>query len=291
MPPERMPTGDSLATRTISGFPLSIGTGLAMETLFAPRQQPYDPSRKVPDQVNLTEYQECWINLTTLFRNMIGAVNKEVFLTSSEGEFKDTLLMEMEVIDSLFQNEGGAQCKPRYYFCTYDTLTKRTPQEIKFREDKTDAQKAVTFKMMRVLERLMKETEAAQRLDSGIKPPRRENALIVTHIAYDLVSYPAFNKLTLLESHTGRIKNRNQWYTKYHTVGTEDLSHMPFLRKLLLVFGDRVLIAPSEFKLRSQLLEIAHKRQWTNLTSEDKVMLDLSLEIKEPFVLKLLKSL
>lgn len=287
----RMMGGDSLATRAVSGFPVSIGTSLALETLFSPRQQPYDPERQVPERVDAGQYQECWINLTTLFRNLIGSVQKEVFLTVTEAELVDTLLMEMEVIDSLFQNEGGGTCRPRYYWCSYKNLKSHVPKQIKFREDKTHAQIAYAQKMERVLKLISKQTEAAQEFDSEIKTQQKGAALMISHVPYDLLNHRHFSKLSLLESHSGKLKNKNQWFSKYYPVGDADLSHMPFLRRLLMVFGDRVLIQPSDFKLRKLLVEIAQKRQWTPMTSDAMVIQGLELEVKEPYVLQFLKSL
>lgn len=284
-------SGDRLSTRTISGYPLSIATAHAFLAMFSPRTAVYDPAREIPSQVDVNKYSECWINVTTLFRNMVGAIQKEAFVKSTEKEFKDTLLSEMEVIDGLFQNEGMGVCKPMYYYTTHEKLVKSLPEQVKLREDKTDTQKAYAYKMHKTLEYLMKETEVVRKFDTNISPPGASNALIITHIPYDLVSYNRFNKLSLLESHTGKLKERNQWYTKYYAVGDSDLSHIPFMRKLLLIFGDSVLIQPSVYKLRKQIVDIATKRNWTPLTTLEKVMMDLEYEIHEPYVIGFLKSL
>jgi hypothetical protein len=56
--------GDSLSTRTISAFPLSISTSLALESIFTPKLPPYDPNRIIPEHINLIDYQEIWINFS-----------------------------------------------------------------------------------------------------------------------------------------------------------------------------------------------------------------------------------
>ena len=71
-----MNDGHSLYTRTISAFPISVGTSLALESLFAPRLETIDPERKF-ERVDVTKYSEVWINLSTLFRNIVGAVEKK----------------------------------------------------------------------------------------------------------------------------------------------------------------------------------------------------------------------
>lgn len=283
--------GDSLATRTTSGFPLSIGSGMAFEAIFTPIQPVYDPEREVPFHVNLRKYQECWINLSTMFRNMTGAIQKETFAKTTEQEFKDTLLSEIEVIESLFQSEGLGLCRPVFYTMSYEHLRKSAPKQVQFREDKTDNQRYYTSKHDKVMHILTKDNDSIFKFDTDMKPPRRTSSLILTHTPYDLLSHGRFDHLTLLESHSGSVKERNKWYTKYYPVGQSDLSHLPFLRKLLLVFGDRVLISPGLYKLREQIIEIAHKRHWLPSTTESRIMQELELDIKEPFVVQYLRSL
>jgi len=49
--------GATLASRTVSAFPISIGTSLAFESVFFPRQPSYDPERQIPNRVEVTQYQ------------------------------------------------------------------------------------------------------------------------------------------------------------------------------------------------------------------------------------------
>jgi hypothetical protein len=284
-------TGDSLSSRTISAFPLSIGTSLAFESVFSPRLDPYDPERKIPTHIEISEYGEIWININTLYRNMIGAMSKEAFLNSNEKDFKDALLQEMDVINSLLSVEGNGLCKAVYYFCTYDKLYKQTHSSIKFRQDTTDLQKAMKFKLMKAVKLLEKETEEFHLLDTELKPQQKVKTLILTHIPYDLVHYSNFGSLTLLESHTGLVKKRFLWNTKFHKLPDGDLSHIPFYKKTMLLFGDKYLIHPTDIRIRRQIVEIADKYHWTALTTEAKIMADMNIAIKEPFVLEFIRAL
>lgn len=283
--------GDSLAMRTVSGFPLSIGTSLALETLFMTRQPVYDPERIPPPMVDTSKYEEFWINLSTLFRNMIGSISTQAFTMESDENFVDTLLSEIEVIEDLCRSEGHGMIQPVFYFMDYEKLKKTLPKELRWRENKTANQQAVAFKHDKVMKILRKKTDLIPEFDSEIRPQRRTRSLILTHQSFDLLSYRNFDSLSLLESHTGKVKERNTWYTKYYPVGDNDLSHLPFLRKLFLVFGDKNLVQPSDLKLRRLIVEIAERRKWTGLTTEARVMQELELEIKEPYVLQFLKSL
>ena len=283
--------GDSLAMRTVSGFHLSIGTSLAFESLFLHRQTSYDPNYLPPQMVNLTQYDECWINLSTMFRNMVGSITKEAYLHTKEESFVETLLEEIELIEDLFRGEGHDLIQPVFYYMDYQKLKTSLPKQLRWRDDKTDNQRAYNHMHDKVLKLLRKKTDLIPEFNTEIRPPKPTRSLIITHQGYDLLSFRHFDKLTLLESHTGKLKERNLWYTKYAPVGEADLSNIPFQRKLFLIFGDKNLIQPSDFKLRKQITEIAVQRQWTSHTTEAKVMFDLELGIMEPYVLAFLKSL
>ena len=284
-------TGDSIHARAISAFPISIATSLAMESLFKPQLTPYDPDRQIPNIVDVTKYSEIWINAQTLFRNMVGAMNKEALMQTSETEFRDAILQEMEVINSLFQIEGQGLCKPRYYYCDYKHLYTKTDKAIRFREDKTEGQKFLRYKLDVTMELLNKYTEDLRKFDSEVLPSSRSTSMILTHIPYDLLSSKRFTKLDLLESNTGRLKPRNMWYSKYYPIGDADMSIFPFTRKLLLVFGDKAQIQPSDMKLRKLIHEIAVKRKWTPATTSEKIKFDFELDIKEPYILEFLFKL
>lgn len=281
-----------IANRTVSSFPISIGTALALESIFPPRISPYDPERPIPSNINLNNYQSIYINLATLFRNLQGSIDKQVFISVSDAELVEGMLADIEMIDSLFAVEGRGICKPIYYFCDYkEYYTSHKYQNIIFRHDHTEIQKFATRRLMSTVNAMLKADDRFLKLDSKIHPESRHNALIITHFPVDLLNYKRFEKLSLLESHTGKLKDRFEWNSKYASVPNENISILPFLKKLLLVFGDRVMIQPSDLKLRRLIMETAKNRHWTPMTTLDKVNLDLSLDIKEPYVLKVLKMI
>lgn len=284
--------GYDINTRTISAFPLSIGTSLAFESLFDPKLDPYDPSRQIPERIDISKYQEIWINISTLFRNIVGAIDKSAVGKILPREYKSAIDFEIDVINNLFQIEGKGLCKPIYYFCDYkDIEAKLSIKGVTFRKDKTDNQKLYKQHLTETVKLISKSTDEIIITDHELKPKQRVSALIMTHVPYDLLSYTNFSKLDLLESHTGKLKPRYEWNTKYAPVGENDMNMLPFLRRLYLIFGDKILIHPSDYKLRKLILDIAHKRQWTPMTTEAKIIQDFEIEIKEPFVLQFIKKL
>jgi hypothetical protein len=202
----------------------------------------------------------------------------------------------MDTINSLFLNEGLGKVKPIYYVCNYSSLFRNLyKKKVLLRVDSTPGQILYTNKLNNTIN-LLKTSQSnlllpKNILDYEIKPKDRIKSLIMTHQPYDLLSYTHFNKLDLLESHTGILKPRHLWYTKYMSIMTEDMSILPFHKKLLYIFGDRTLIQPMNIKLRKTILELARNYNWTSMTTLDKVNIDLELGIKEPFVVKYLKTL
>ena len=282
---------DSIHDRTTSGFPVSISTGLALESIYTPRQAVYDPERIPPVKIDISQYQEFWVNIATLFRNIVSASTREIVLNHSLEEVVSVVEQEIEVINSLFSHEGNNLCKPVYYIVDYKQVTKGQHHSIKLRQDTTVAQQAIALLLTRVENTLLKHTDEILTFTPDIIPSKSTDALILTHMPYDLISHKRFHKLDLLESNTGKLKKKHEWNSKYYPVGKADMSHLPFMKMLLMVFGDRPLIHPSIFKLRDIILQTSVKRGWTPATTRDKVILDLEIDLKEPMLLSILRSI
>ena len=283
--------GTSLAHRATSGYPLSIGTSLAFESVFSPRQPPYDPSRQIPDTVDVSQYTTCWINLMTMFRNLSSAVEKDVFLGASVPALADTLEEEIEVIQSLFSIEGKEQCKPEFYYSTYKTLKAQNTPGLAFREPTTEGQHFYTSRLTETIALLEKRSDVYHKFNDAITPAHKERAFALTHFPYDLVSFEKFDKLDLLESNTGVLKPRARWSSKFNSIAGQSFAHLPFFRKLLLVFGDKVLIKPAALPLRKQVLETSIARNWSPATTLTKIKMDMGLDMRDPYMAAIFNSL
>lgn len=286
------PTPTDLATRATSSFPLSIGTALAFESLFDGRENVYDTSRERPARVVLSKYQTCYINIETLIRNILQSVPSNVFIKTEKRELYDTLLQEIETLFSLFATEGQGIIQPVFYHATYKSIRKHPPHSsCRLRVPTNDGQKHTEALTKLVVDKLTKEWKQLLVIDDQLKSPGREASLILTHIPHDLISHKNFNRLDLLESHTGKVKERFEWASKYHPVGDRPMDHLPFHRKLLWVFGDKHLIQPMPISMRRELLRVADEREWTPFTTLEKVNLDIRLTIKEPFVVMVMNTI
>lgn len=280
-----------LNERVVSGFPLSIGTSLAMESIFQPRQPVYDPERKIPQQVSLANYETIYINLATLYRNLIGAIDKTQIPRLNPQIVASTLEEEIGVINDLFSMEGGGIVKPIYFHSEYRRVRGLKVPGFRLREPTTENQvkyydlQEKTFKLMD------KHTDTNMRIRDTLDPDRHEKSLILTHQPYDLLAYKRFHTLDLLESNTGVLKPRSRWSSKFYPVSGENMINIPFTRKLLYIFGDKHLIHPMPLVLRKQVLEIAQKYRWTAATTEEKVDVDFHLGIQDPYAVKILGML
>lgn len=282
-----------LSKRLTSAFPLSIGTSLLFESLYAGRFEPYDKDRKI-EHIDPAGYNAMWINVATLIRNIIGAVPRDEVSMIDPLSLCFAIEMEIEIINSIFANEGQGLIHPTFYFCSYDRqYLHPTHKAIRLRMDTTPVQKMQHKLMMDALTMLFRRHEGSYvlKLDDTLKPKDYKKSLIMTHFPYDLLSYTNFNQLDLIESHTGKLKTRSLWYTKYHAMGDAVLNTLPFMRKLLLIFGDNSMFQPMDIRFRRLILETSQKRKWHPLTTQDKVMLDLGFDIKEPYLLEMIRKL
>jgi hypothetical protein len=258
-----------LSNRVISAFPVSIGTALALESIFDGRLPPYDPSRPIPQKVDITKYGKHYFNLVTLIRNIIGAVSDIKPLVANSLPLADTLSEELNTIQDIYQEGSKGKCEPIFFIPDYSNLNKLGRDKIVFRIPKTDKQLMEHSLIQSTIKTLMVKNSSLIYNKPKLKGGR--NVLITTHASVDLLNNKYFTKMDLLESHTGRLKTKKDWHTKYHPVGKAPKHMLPFIERLLYIFGDKSTIAPMSIKIRRDILDIATKTNWTPMTTEDKI--------------------
>ena len=286
-----MPTVE-LADRTLGQYPLSIATSLALES--ANGIHPEIPVTRPP----IDAYDELWINVRTLFRNLLGALDTQSAKSVSADQLCDALKDELGLIVELIATQTNSRVKVVYYISDYAGIEAKYRHAV-IRRDSTDKQRQYTALLTATFDRLLKEVEPGSIRLFPLKLKRPEHdgvtslpkALIVTHIAYDLFSYRIFSKLDLLESHTGKIKDRSLWYTKYYS--GKELSMIPFREDLVQVFGDNETFRTFDPAVRRELIEIATKYKWSAVTTYAKIHYGVST-MKNPYsraiVLEILSS-
>ena len=285
-------TTDPISNRVVSAFPLSVATSLALESVLTGPNPTIDPERQIPQQVDINRYNEFYINLSTLYRNIVGSINKEDLIKVGPKALKETLLFEMEMIESIFKNEGNNIVKPIFYASQYkEALSKARHPHAIFRSENTEKQKAYRRMHDETISLFLKSRQASDTLkifDSTIKPTFKPKALILTHIPYDLLSHTKFEYLDLIESHTGVLKNKNQFYTKYHE--GKVLNQIPFNVGFLQVFGDSEFYKPFDIRIRKTLMEFATQWRWTQVSTTAKLIQDLD-NLKDHYLRETLKTM
>ena len=253
-----------LLNRPQSGFPVSIGTGLALETLFTPIQEVYDETRQVNNLPDLSVYSIYIFNISTLLRNLISSIKYKDLITIPKKDILETLLEEIDFLTNFFINNDVTI---KFYINNYNFVKETYKDGDKLRKATTDKQIIIDNIFSYCLDKIKKEDDV-ELFTKDIKYDRTDRGLIFTHVPFDLLSYNNFIKLDLLESHTGIIKTRKDWNTKYYPIPNKDMSFLPFMEYLLVCFGDHVMFKPDPLDKRLKVYEAMKKKGVNPLTSE-----------------------
>jgi hypothetical protein len=268
-----------LSGRAMGAFPLSIGTSLAFESLFDGRQAAYDPERKLPPRIKIDDYSYMLINVATLIRNIVTSITGDEVYSLNSNAILLALKEEINTIIDIFSNEGQNKLKLYFYVREYKFVKRLSSSKlVVFREAHTEKQKILEGQLYSTERDLKKipDLDFIHYVGSELHKSVSKNALILTNVAYDLLSYNKFDTLNLLESHTGLLKTRKDFYTKFIDGKKLELSNIPFTRKLLAVFGDSIIYKQMPMFVRKQIIELAHARKWTAVTTETKVDFDVA---------------
>lgn len=254
-----------LTNRPMSGFPVSIGTGLALETLFTPVQPVYDESRVTPDHPVLGTYTLYIFNLSTLLRNLVTSVPSRELHVIPKADIMEAVLEEIEFITNFFESNN---LSAKFYINDYQYVKYTYGHTNSLRKSTTDHQLFVDGIYDYCLGALRKEDDVTL-FSKDIKYDRTDSALLLTHVPFDLIGYNNFIRLDLLESNTGKIKPRQMWNTKYHRLPDgRDMSFLPFMEYLLVTFGDSVMFKPASIDDRYKLYDNLKKKGVHPLSSE-----------------------
>ena len=252
-----------LAERELGNYaPISIATALALESAFGVSED--HPEHKAKPPIN--NYRAIWFNVRTLLRNLIGAVARDRKDAIKDDDLFDALTAEIQVIMGSLDSVTRGLCTPYFYIQSYAGLEKKY-QHCFLKTPKTDLQKAMVTQEDFVLGALTKSGVIdLQHSDLTLKGCPQDS-LIVTHMPIDLLSRYEFQRLDLLESHTGKIKPHTQWSSKLTGGAGLDLTRMPFNHVTLQLFGDGVHFQTFPIKEKRQFVDMASKYLWTPTTT------------------------
>ena len=278
-----------LANRAMSSYTLSIGTALAMESIDMGPSKPYDEARVIPNKVDINKYEVVYINLMTLYRNIIGSVNKQDADKLMVSDLVSVLEDEVNIIRDIFSVMADNRIEVIFYCSKYHNLKAIYPNS-NIRGDNTEKQIQYTMLMQQVINEYMKNnTNASCKLfENKIITTKPQKCLMITHYAYDLLSYNSFTLLDLLETHTGILKNKSMFYTKL--LNGKDLVRIPFNEITLQIFGDKEMFIPMPMKVKTLVLGLAEKYNWTQVTTKDRIKYGFD-QIEDQELSRMLKSL
>jgi hypothetical protein len=277
-----MPFNPAIAERAVGQFPLSVATSLAIESACG-----IHPEIQVA-RAPILKYPTMWVNARTLFRNFMGSLPKDAARGIVSEDIAEVVAEEMDQIESIIRDYSNGRTQLVFYYSNYANMERKYKHAV-LRMDNTPKQKEYTAIHNNAMEMLIK--HLGKRLlvfELKLRPETRPQTLLLTHYAYDLVSNPAFASLALLESHTGAIKERAQWYTKYYQ--GKELPMIPFREDFLQVFGDNEHFRPMDIRLRRELIDVATKYKWSAVTTKDKILYGIN-QMQNPYARDLLKDI
>lgn len=269
-----------LVEREVGQIPISIGTSLAFEGYLGTHpNQPKQP-------IDVKSVKEIWVNLRTLARNLWSAVPTAEVANLNPASAVDVLMQEVQTIPVALA-QAGARAKVRYYIAGKDAMKWMFPKAL-FKVAKTPKQMAYEvyerYAAIELYQRMI--AEGIEVIEINRTPPKTDGTIaLLTHYPHELLWKESFSRLLLLESHTGKFKPWQLWFTKLNNIKEDN--PMPFSKFTLQVFGDGVEIDAQPRAIVAQLKLMAQNRKWSPVTAESKVYHDInthgSKELKETY--------
>lgn len=239
-----------MALRTLSSLPISVGTGMAIETLV---------------RTPLTKYSSFLINVTTLIRNAIEAFEKDAQITVDD-VFEATEEDMRGIAEAFAVTVGSHHITLIYYYPSYSGLSSMFPLA-NLKEPKTDLQIKEKKLIDKVGEKIKDKYAKIITKNNVTIPDFKGEAIIITHHPVDLATSKSYTRLHLLESHTGTLKSHESFGTKL--TGGKELFNMPLNKLTIQIFGDNAVdfYAVKSFKVKNEIKRLADEANWSTGTT------------------------
>lgn len=233
---------------------------------------PTDKTFENEDSVKEIQDTVIFVNLKTLLRNALRAFDDRDNLADTANTIKERLESDIMLFKHYMRNSHNSDVI--IYDVNYDNL--RRDGLTKYVEARTDKQVAFVDAF-----------DAAYELTKGfidqhfkkqftnMQPNEIQKAYIMTNYAIDLLGSKSFHELKVLESFTGNIKTFSEFNHKLN-IPKDEREHIPLTESTLRIFGDGELFASQPKAVREKVIEIAHKSNWTPLTTESRVRFSIN---------------
>lgn len=213
-----------------------------------------------------------FVNIKTLIRNLTGSIpGTNSYQNSKPAAILSGLLDDMGGLESITQDLFNGRIRTQFYLPDTRNLNQLLPQA-DIRVPTTKNQILYSGMELEVLNLFHQQVKSDMYLTVGTTLPKlNENTYLLSHYPHELLSRYSFPKLTLIESHTGKLKSPTEWATKL-----TNKPDVPFNKFTLQLFGDNnVLLRQKPHALRMMVLAIAQEKHWTPLTTLDKIKMNL----------------
>ena len=250
------PLQQQVEQREQGQFPFSIPTSLAFEGAFG-----IYPEKETHVE-HIRDYDTIWINVSTLFRNFFNALPREIQDSVTPDVVVESFNSEIDAIEG-FLDTRIDRFSIYYYYPTHESIRSYFPNA-SYRHATTPRQKQYQSIEEQTIRYLLRNVDRSRIQNFDVRIRGSGNALILTHNTVDLLSRRYFGEMTLLESHTGRIRPWHEWGGKLH-IRDETL---PFNQYTLQLFGDNHNFSPKPMKYRRAFLDMAKKERWSPKTKE-----------------------
>lgn len=268
-----MELDDNLAHQEVTQgkYALSIPTSLAIETLFGLNDN-VPPTNPLP----YTKYDFLAINVLTLVRNLYGSVEKSLKQEWGAQKYLSYIQKEIENIPLIIDNQSQGKMEIFFYLPSYRSLKRYFPNAVlkgtgKRAYGKQHYEAIEQFITAQLTARILREGSdqvGVYLTDTELPTPKDRRILIMSHQPVDLIPYTETpNTVGLLESHTGLIKGKYEWYTKFGSKG-EGIEHIPFRRWSIQWFGDGKLFTAYPVKYRRTILDFSIENKWNQTTTD-----------------------
>lgn len=252
----------AVANRVVGQYPLSIATSLALEAMNG-----VHPDRPDSTRHDFDKHDVMWVNLKTIFRNLYQAVDRDDILAVNPRDLLTAYASEVDQFERLVSQFSEGKMQVIWYISNYVGMAQKYPNAI-LRGDVTNLQKAFTAAMISTVSPWLRDhVKKVKVYGLKITDAEMRKALMLTHYPFDLLA-PSFRNLVLLESHTGALKPKQLWYTKY--LDGKELAQIPFTEQFIQVFGDKEHFRPMSPSIKRKILEVAEKYNWHPLQTQDK---------------------
>ena len=240
-------------SRETGEYPISIGTSICFESLKSAGSEVASQKRETVKKII--------ISMDTIIRNLRGACRNDVLKV---GEYVSYLLQEMELIEEL---SGKLPRKPEvlFYHAVFDGMTDRYPHALL--REKSSKRVDDEYLVKSIISEVALQTPVVigNYYDISFDVTGDDSSIIIAHRAPELLRFSEFDNMSLLESHTGALKTRVNWYTKF-TDG-KSLPPMPFCPGTLFICGDNTFFKP-RVAARKFLIAVATANKWRGNTTQ-----------------------